>query len=87
MTVSPLALSIKGLTVEFAVPGRVVRAVSDATIDLHAGECVVLVGESGCGKSVLAHALLGLLPTNATLRGRAVLASRADDGPDNDESS
>ena len=84
MTAPPLALSIKGLTVEFAVPGRVVRAVSDATIDLHAGECVVLVGESGCGKSVLAHALLGLLPTNATLRGSAVLASRAADDPDND---
>ncbi len=85
MTVSPLALSIKGLTVEFAVPGRVVRAVSDATIDLHAGECVVLVGESGCGKSVLAHALLGLLPTNATLRGTAVLASSGDRSSDNDD--
>ena len=89
MTGTPPVLSIKGLTVEFAVPGRVVRAVSSATLDLHAGECVVLVGESGCGKSVLAHALLGLLPTNATLRGTAVLARQTggpiDDGPIDDD--
>ncbi|MGW0734859.1 ABC transporter ATP-binding protein [Streptomyces sp. NPDC002851] len=50
-----------------------VRAVSDAQFDLAAGECLALVGESGCGKSVLASALLGLLPGNAETAGSALL--------------
>src|SRR5690606_38472057 len=36
------------------------------------------IGESGCGKSVLAAALLGLLPANAQVRGRALLADGTD---------
>ncbi|WP_049579423.1 ABC transporter ATP-binding protein [Streptomyces sp. SBT349] len=58
--------------------GRHVAAVNDVSFDLAAGECLALVGESGCGKSVLASALLGLLPGNARTRGRALLG----DGPD-----
>ncbi|MFE3577810.1 oligopeptide/dipeptide ABC transporter ATP-binding protein [Streptomyces vinaceus] len=58
--------------------GRYVEAVTDATFTLAAGECLALVGESGCGKSVLASALLGLLPANAETAGSARLA----DGPD-----
>ncbi|MCQ4208627.1 ABC transporter ATP-binding protein [Streptomyces longispororuber] len=53
--------------------GVSVRAVSDASFDLAAGECLALVGESGCGKSVLASALLGLLPENAETAGSAHL--------------
>ncbi|MFE0172921.1 ABC transporter ATP-binding protein [Streptomyces sp. NPDC059002] len=53
--------------------GRHVSAVTDATFDLAAGECLALVGESGCGKSVLASALLGLLPQNAETAGSALL--------------
>ncbi|MFF2806532.1 oligopeptide/dipeptide ABC transporter ATP-binding protein [Streptomyces sp. NPDC058000] len=54
--------------------GRSVAAVTDVTFDLTPGECLVLVGESGCGKSVLASALLGLLPGNAEATGTALLA-------------
>ncbi|MTE21896.1 ATP-binding cassette domain-containing protein [Streptomyces sp. TRM43335] len=53
--------------------GRTVAAVTDVSFDLAAGECLALVGESGCGKSVLASALLGLLPGNAQTRGAALL--------------
>ncbi|MBM7169632.1 ABC transporter ATP-binding protein [Streptomyces sp. G44] len=53
--------------------GSHVSAVTDATFDLAAGECLALVGESGCGKSVLASALLGLLPENAETAGSALL--------------
>ncbi|MFC7304655.1 ABC transporter ATP-binding protein [Streptomyces monticola] len=52
-----------------------IRAVSDAHFDLAAGECLALVGESGCGKSVLASALLGLLPGNAETAGSALLGA------------
>ncbi|MFE7318404.1 ABC transporter ATP-binding protein [Streptomyces sp. NPDC057555] len=68
-------LAVRGLTVRFRMPGgRSVAAVTDAAFDLAPGECLVLVGESGCGKSVLASALLGLLPGNAEATGTALLA-------------
>ncbi|MBH1937249.1 ABC transporter ATP-binding protein [Streptomyces sp. AV19] len=53
--------------------GGEVAAVTDASFRLDAGECLALIGESGCGKSVLASALLGLLPGNARATGRALL--------------
>ncbi|WP_405792126.1 ABC transporter ATP-binding protein [Streptomyces sp. NBC_01506] len=75
---SPL-LSVRGLGVRFRMRGgRHIAAVTDATFDLAAGECLALVGESGCGKSVLASALLGLLPGNAQTTGSALLGGSAD---------
>lgn len=67
-------LSVQGLSVRFRMRGgSFVSAVTDARFDLAAGECLALVGESGCGKSVLASALLGLLPQNAETAGSALL--------------
>ncbi|MFF8835364.1 ABC transporter ATP-binding protein [Streptomyces sp. NPDC015130] len=75
-------LSVRGLTVRFRLRGgRSVAAVSDADFDLGPGECLALVGESGCGKSVLASALLGLLPGNAETSGTALLAGADGAGP------
>lgn len=73
------ALAVRDLTVRFPLPGRrraprrVVHAATDVSFDLHAGRVLALVGESGCGKSVLASALLRLLPGNAVVTGSAVL--------------
>ncbi|MET9130967.1 ABC transporter ATP-binding protein [Streptomyces antibioticus] len=53
--------------------GRRIAAVTDARFDVAPGECLALIGESGCGKSVLASALLGLLPANAETAGEAWL--------------
>ncbi|MFJ8660222.1 ABC transporter ATP-binding protein [Streptomyces sp. NPDC093795] len=77
-------LSVRDLTVRFRLSGgRSVAAVTGADFDLAAGECLALVGESGCGKSVLASALLGLLPGNAETSGTALLAGRdGEDGTD-----
>ncbi|MGW8776951.1 ABC transporter ATP-binding protein [Streptomyces sp. NPDC055796] len=58
--------------------GQYVEAVGDVTLALAEGECLALVGESGCGKSVLASALLGLLPGNAETAGSARLADGLD---------
>ncbi|MEU5221549.1 ABC transporter ATP-binding protein [Streptomyces toyocaensis] len=67
-------LSVRGLSVRFLLPGgRRIAAVTDARFDVAPGECLVLIGESGCGKSVLASALLGLLPANAQTSGGALL--------------
>ncbi|MFJ3635190.1 ABC transporter ATP-binding protein [Streptomyces sp. NPDC090112] len=57
---------------------RHVEAVTDVNLRLAPGTCLALVGESGCGKSVLASALLGLLPENAETAGSARLGDGLD---------
>lgn len=74
MTERAPVLSVRGLSVRFLLPGgRRIAAVTDAHFDVAPGECLTLIGESGCGKSVLASALLGLLPANAQTAGHAHL--------------
>ncbi|WP_239159346.1 ABC transporter ATP-binding protein [Winogradskya humida] len=53
-------LSIRGLKVEFDVPGGRLPAVGGIDLDLGHGEVLALVGESGSGKSALAMSLVGL---------------------------
>ncbi|MEC9375264.1 MAG: ABC transporter ATP-binding protein [Pseudomonadota bacterium] len=55
-------LTVEGLSIEFETDQGVVRAVDQASFSLNAGETLGLVGESGCGKTVTALSLLGLLP-------------------------
>lgn len=71
------SLRVRGLSVRFRLRGAVVSAVSDVDLDLAAGQCLALVGESGCGKSVMVSALLGLLPGNADTAGTAHLSTCA----------
>ncbi|MEW2382705.1 ABC transporter ATP-binding protein [Micromonospora sp. NPDC047707] len=78
----PPLLEIDGLTVRFRLPDATVHAVTDLHLTLQPGELLAVVGESGCGKSVLAHALLGLLPGNATVTGHARLRPHTGDPVD-----
>ncbi len=55
-------LEIDNLKVYFHTLDGVVRAVDGVTLAIRNGETIGLVGESGCGKSVTAHAILRLLP-------------------------
>ncbi|MFI5496301.1 ABC transporter ATP-binding protein [Actinoplanes sp. NPDC051859] len=77
-TRTDLRLTVSGLTVRFRMRGAVVQAVTDLDLTLRPGELLAVVGESGCGKSVLAHALLGLLPGNAEVTGTALLHGDGD---------
>jgi oligopeptide/dipeptide ABC transporter ATP-binding protein len=65
-------LDIRGLGVRFDTPRGVVRAVRDLDLYLDRGETLALVGESGCGKSVTAHAINGLVPHPGTVDGGEV---------------
>ena len=62
-------LQVRDLSVEFGVEGGKVSAVAGVSFDACAGELLAIVGESGCGKSVTAMALSGLLPRNARVSG------------------
>jgi peptide/nickel transport system ATP-binding protein len=71
-------LSVRELTVEFETRRGVVHAVDGLSFDVHLGETLGVVGESGCGKSVSMLALLGLLRDDVAARigGQALFHRR-----------
>ena len=56
-------LEIKNLHVEFSTYGGNIKAVRGVDLSIGHGECVAVVGESGCGKTVTAKSILRLLPS------------------------
>src|ERR1700738_4779298 len=72
---SPL-LELNGLTVELPTSSGWVRPVNDVSLRIEAGDCLGLVGESGSGKTMLALALMGLLPEGSRIKGEAWLEER-----------
>lgn len=69
-------LQLEDLHITFATPAGQVQAVRGVDLELHAGETLAIVGESGCGKSVLCRSILRLLPDNARISGRILLEGR-----------
>lgn len=62
---SPI-LSVQDLHVTFSSQRSSLHAVRGVHFDLHEGETLGIVGESGCGKSAMGRALMGLNPTHTT---------------------
>jgi oligopeptide transport system ATP-binding protein len=64
-------LAVRDVVVEYAVPAgplrapRRLRVVDGVSLDVASGEALGIVGESGCGKTTLARAMLGLVPLAA----------------------
>ena len=71
---SETLISIEDLKLHFKVSKGVVRAVDGVNMKLGYNEAVVILGESGCGKTSLAKAILRLLPRNIqTYTGKVIL--------------
>jgi peptide/nickel transport system ATP-binding protein len=62
-------LEVSELRTRFHTPRGVVRAVDGVAFTLDRGRTLGLVGESGCGKSVLSRSIMGLLPRSAERTG------------------
>lgn len=67
-------LNIKDLNISFTQYDKGMRqtelnVIRSLDVTVNAGEMVAVVGSSGSGKSLLAHAILGLLPYNASIKG------------------
>ena len=58
-------LAVRGLRVDFATDRGPAQVLDGMNLDIETGEVVGLVGESGCGKTTLARAILGILPEGA----------------------
>ena len=74
-------LEVDNLSVSFRMYDRAfgqrdLKVIQDLAITVNSGEILAVVGSSGSGKSLLAHAVLGLLPQNATVGGRIFYRGR-----------
>lgn len=70
-------LLVKDLGISFSqytkgLRRRELEVITNLDIDLYEGEILAVVGSSGSGKSLLAHAILGILPDNATTEGNII---------------
>ncbi len=66
-------IELRNLVVEYVLPDRRVRAVDDVSLSINPGEIVGLAGESGCGKSTTANAIMRILRPPAEITSGSVL--------------
>lgn len=71
-------LNVEHLSVSFFTPAGEVQAVRDVSFSLKAGEVLAIVGESGCGKSVLCKSILRLLPQTAKIKSGKIIVDGTD---------
>ena len=77
MIMEPL-LNIAHLSVQLPTPAGTVEALRDVSLTLNRGEVLALVGESGCGKSMLCRSVMKLLPKNAVITGGSITVDGVD---------
>ena len=62
MSVDPTLIEVRNLKVQFDVRDGIVKAVDGATFTINRGQTVGIIGESGCGKSITAKAIMNMVP-------------------------
>ena len=70
LSVAPL-LQVKNLSIQFDTHGDV-KVVDNVSFDVRPGQCMALVGESGCGKSITTKVIMSLTDTNETVTGEVL---------------
>ena len=69
-------LEVRDLTISFGSPQKRTKVVSSLTFEIAAAKVFGLVGESGCGKSLTALSIMGILPHNAFAEGEILFNGR-----------
>lgn len=77
-------LEVKNLCVEFSE--KKIRAIEDVRIKIFPGEFVALVGESGCGKTLTASAIMNVLPQSAKISGGEIFFAQNEQNSKNENS-
>ena len=71
-------LEVKNLSISFHTPLGEVQAVRDVSFSLQPGEILAVVGESGCGKSVMCKGIMKLLPSTAKIKSGSISVNGVD---------
>ena len=71
-------LAVRDLTIDFMLEDGPVNAVREVSFEIGEGETLGIVGESGCGKSMSASAVMGLLPPEAHVESGQILLDGRD---------
>ncbi len=74
-----LLISVKDLHVEFDVRDGIVHAVDGASFNIYRGQTLGIIGESGCGKSITAKAIMNMVPKPGKMRGEITFYDKTGD--------
>jgi len=72
MTKDEALVEVKDLRIHFDVRDGIVKAVDGFNVEIKRGETVGVIGESGCGKSMTAKAIMNMLPKNGKMMGEII---------------
>jgi len=78
-------VTVKDLHVEFDVRDGIVHSVDGASFNIYRGQTLGIIGESGCGKSITAKAIMNMVPKPGKMRGEITFYQKSDDGQIIDE--
>ncbi len=71
-------LDVKNLSISFFTPRGEIQAVRDVSFSLQPGEVLAVVGESGCGKSVMCKGIMRLLCSSAKIKSGSIFVNGVD---------
>ena len=77
MSDKPLLIEVKDLKIQFDVRDGIVKAVDGASFEIRQGETLGVIGESGCGKSITAKAIMQMIPKPGKIVDGKVLYHRS----------
>ncbi len=72
-------VAVKDLHVEFDVRDGIVHAVDGASFTIYRGQTLGIIGESGCGKSITAKAIMNMVPKPGKMRGEITFYEKIED--------
>lgn len=78
-------VTVKDLHVEFDVRDGIVHAVDGASFNIYRGQTLGIIGESGCGKSITAKAIMNMVPKPGKMKGEITFYQKSEDGQIVDE--